>query len=123
MPCTALAVGLQGEVVLDMLHEVSPGVKAAPGHQLRAVLPADGGGRVPVQQEYYLLRLMCILRESSLTHLKRYSPVHPGLHLEPGLVAAGGQLHPAGRTLGRDGAASLAVVPGHLLAILILLVK
>ena len=123
MPCTTLAVGLQGEVVLDMLHEVSPGVKAAPGHQLRAVLPADGGGRVPVQQEYYLLRLMCILRESSLTPSKHYSPVHPGLHLEPGLVAAGGQLHPARRTLGRDGAASLAVVPGHLLTILILLIR
>ena len=77
MPCTTLAVGLQGEVVLDMLHEVSPGVEAAPGHQLRAVLPADGGGRVPVQQEYYLLRLMCILRESSLTHLLTCPPRPP----------------------------------------------
>ena len=123
MPCTALAVGLQGEVVPDVVHEVGPGVEAAPGHQLRAVLPADGGGRVPVQQEYYLLRLMCILCKTSLTRLEHYSPIHPGLHLEPGLVAAGGQLHPAGRTLGRDGAARLAVVPGHLATILILLVR
>ena len=51
MPCTALAVMLQGEVVPDVVHEVGPGVEAAPGHQLRAVLPADGGGRVPVQQD------------------------------------------------------------------------
>ena len=123
MPCTALAVMLQGEVVPDVVHEVGPGVEAAPGHQLRAVLPADGGGRVPVQQEYYLLRLMCVPRESSLTPLEHYSPVHPGLHLEPGLVAAGGQLHPAGRTLGRDGAARLAVVPGDLPTILNLLVR
>ena len=122
MPCTALAVGLHGEVVPDVVHEVSPGVEAAPGHQLRAVLPADGGRRVPVHQEYYLLRLMCILRESSLTRLMHYSPIPPVLHLEPGLVAAGGQLHPAGRTLGRDGAARLAVVPGRLAAILILLI-
>ena len=55
MPCTALAVGLQGEVVPDVVHEVSPGVEAAPAHQLSAVLPADGGGRVPKHQKYYLL--------------------------------------------------------------------